>query len=79
MVISDNFLDLCSHWKNHVVPEGVLRDVFDGVVWKTFTDSSDELFFFSNHGLNLGLLLNVDWYRFFKHSIYSVGVIFIAI
>ena len=79
MVISDNFFDLCSHWKNRVVPEGVLYDVFDGVVWKTFTDSSDELFFFSNHGLNLGLLLNVDWYQPFKHSIYSVGVIFIAI
>ena len=53
-------------------------DIYDGRIWKTFTDSNGQLFFYSNH-LHIGLLLNVDWYQPFNHTLYSVGVIFLAI
>ena len=35
-------------------------------------------YFFSSPN-NFGLLLNIDWYQPFKHTIYSVGVMFITI
>ena len=53
-----------------------LSDVYDGRIWKTFTDSNGQLFFYSDH-LHIGLLLNVDRYQPFNHTLYSVGVIFL--
>ena len=44
------------------------------VVWKKF---ESEGFFSQPH--SYGLILNIDWFEPFEHSIYAVGVIFIAI
>lgn len=51
---------------------GYLADVYDGRVWKEFTD-------FFSQPCNLGLMLNCDWLQPYKHTEHSVGVIYIAI
>ena len=43
-------------------------------MWQDFVDSG---FFSEPH--SYGLLLNVDWFEPFEHSIYAVGVIFMAL
>ena len=55
----------------------MMHDDYDGTVWRNFVDSDDQQFFSSPN--NFGLLLNIDWYQPFKHTIYSVGVMFITI
>ena len=76
LVYSKEFVENCFHWRRVVQNE--TSDIYDGRIWKTFTDSNGQLFFYSNH-LHIGLLLNVDWYQPFNHTLYSVGVIFLAI
>ncbi len=78
LILRPGFLDLCESTRNlSTVAEGVLRDVFDGTIWKQFTaiDGSP----FLNDANNYGLLLNIDWLQPFEHTKYSVGVIYLAI
>ena len=67
-------LNICEQWRNRSLVPGVFSDVYDGNVWKKF--EPDE-FFSQPH--TYGLLLNVDWFEPFEHSIYAVGVLFMAL
>ena len=71
--ISDTF----NHWRNRKIPAGVMADIYDGLVLKSFLDCDGEAFFRGRYGL--GLLINVDWFQPYKHVQYSVGAIYIAI
>ena len=66
--LEENF----SSWA--VQDEGILRDIYDGKVWKFFQEKD----FFSTP-LNLSLTMNIDWFRPFKRTAYSVGVIFFVV
>lgn len=52
----------------------ILKDIKDGRVWKDF---STQGFFVNNH--NLGLMMNVDWFKPFKRSEYKVAAIMISV
>ena len=52
-------------------------DIYDGDIWNEFLNVQPQAFL-SEHN-NLGLILNVDWFRPFEHSQYSVGVIYFAL
>ena len=67
------FWDACNHWKKRSVHEKELEDIYDGRVWKEFESN-----FFSGRN-NLGFMLNVDWFQPYKHSTYSLGVIYLVI
>ena len=54
-----------------VQDEGILRDMYDGQVWKFFQEKDS----FSTP-LNSSLTMNIDWFRPFKRTSYSVGVIY---
>ena len=49
-----------------------MTDVYDGKLWKDWKPYLDI-------PGNLLLMLNVDWFKPFKHSPYSVGVIYLVI
>lgn len=70
-------IDLFNHWRKRHIPTGVLADVYDGAVWKNFLVIDGNNFLADRY--SLGLLINVDWFRPYKHIQYSVGAIYIAI
>ena len=69
--------DLLELWRNRKIPEGMLADVYDGQVWKDFQIYQGKPFLSMPH--NIGLLLNCDWFQPYKHSQYSVGVLYLVI
>src|SRR5438105_1716979 len=80
MLNRDNFKNLLDHWFSRQVPDNVLADIYDGQVWKTFKDIDDSKFFIANTlDGRLGFCLNIDWFRTIKHTIYSVGAIYLTI
>ena len=72
-----DYLNKCELWRNREIPEGVLADIYDGSVWKSFFVYQGKPFLSEPH--NIGLLLNCDWFQPFKHSQYSVGVLYLVI
>ena len=70
-------LTLFNQWKNRSIPTGVMADVYDGAVWKSFLTVDGKQFLSSRY--SLGLLINVDWFQPYKHVQYSVGAIYLAI
>ena len=72
LVYSKEFVENCFHWRQLVVQNETLSDIYYGRIWKTFIDNNGQLFFYSDH-LHIGLLLNVDWYQPFNHTLYSVA------
>ena len=72
------FQKSCEAWRNRTLIPGTLRDVYDGRVWKSF-QNLESVGPFLQLPRRFGLMLNVDWFQPFKHSPYSVGVIYLAI
>lgn len=60
---------------------GLLCDVHDGKVWLEFATVEGKPFLQESSPacLNLALQLNVDWFQPFKHTVYSVGAIYVSI
>ena len=59
-------------------PSDLFCDIYDGSVWQEFVTVNGKPFLgeSSPAQLNLALQLNVDWFRPFKHTIYSAGSIY---
>ena len=59
----------------------LLCDVHDGRVWQEFSTINSKPFLKESSPacLNLALQLNVDWFQPFKHTVYSVGAIYVSI
>ncbi|XP_020894762.2 uncharacterized protein LOC110233779 [Exaiptasia diaphana] len=66
----------CELWRKRNIPKGFLADVFDGKVWKDFMYIEGKPFLAEPR--NYALMLNVDWFQPFKHSIYSVGALYMV-
>ena len=54
-----------------------MSDIYDGQMWKDCSNVNGRPFLSQPN--SLALSLNVDWFRPFKHSQYSIGVIYIAV
>ena len=67
------FWDACNEWR-YIGEHFVLSDIYDGRVWKEFVDKG-----FFNDCCSLALMLNVDWFQPFKHTTYSLGVMYLTI
>jgi len=71
-------LDSCSNvsQQKHFATTG-LSDAYDGSIWKDFLIKDHSPFLSECN--NYGLLLNIDWLQPYKHTEYSVGVIYLVI
>ena len=49
-----DLLDECEHWRNHVIPENCLADIYDGKSWKQFMNFKGKPFL--SEPYNLGLM-----------------------
>jgi len=70
-------LDQCELQKSCQIPDGILCDIYDGRVWKEFLDSDGTSFFSKPY--NIGLMLNCGWFQTYKHTEYSIGVLYLVI
>ena len=68
------FFESCEMWRKQdgISDCNFMTDVYDGKLWKDWKP-------FLDIPGNLLLMLNVDWFKPFKHSPYSVGVIYLVI
>ena len=68
----------CKLWQtktiNHI---NMLSDVYDGRVWKEFLKVAGSPFLIAPY--TYGLMLNVDWFQPYTHTICSVGVVYLTI
>ena len=55
-----------------------INDVWDGRNWKSFNRDNCENCFFKNIH-NVAFIMNVDWFKPYKHSEYKVGGIYLNI
>lgn len=67
----------CKLWRERGIPDGFLADVFDGRVWKEWQYVDGEAFLAVPR--NYAFMLNVDWFQPFKHSLYSVGALYMVL
>ena len=74
-----NFSSRCEMWRERerTSIQGLMSDVIHGSVWRDFKSVDGTRFM--SHERNLALMMNVDWFQPFKHSPYSVGVIYLAV
>lgn len=54
-----------------------MKDIYDGQMWKDCSNINGRPFLSQPN--NLALTMNVDWFRPFKHSQYSIGVVYVAV
>ena len=54
-----------------------MGDIYDGRVWNEFCDVNGQNFFLQPH--HLGLMLNCDWFQPYRHTNYSIGVLYLVI
>ena len=71
------FVSKCEMWRNREIPTGYLADVFDGRIWKEWQYVNGQAYFAAQR--NYAFMLNVDWFQPFKHSLYSVGALYMVL
>ena len=74
-----NFSSSCELWRDRerTSIQGLMSDVIHGSVRRNFKGPDGSRF--TSHQRSLALMMNVDWFQPFKHSPYSVGVIYLAV
>ena len=74
------FEESCRRWVNRPSDPKILADIYDGRIWKSFTDKDGSIFFQQNLAdAHLGVMLNMDWFQPFENSQSSMGAIYAVI
>ena len=74
------FYSHCEEWRQSFRHDNYglhFPDVYDGTIWTDFLQVEGRAFLRCKN--SIVFMLNIDWFQPFKHSIYSVGVIYLAI
>ena len=72
-----NFQDSCEKWRTREVKENLMGDIYDAKIWDEFQECDRKPFL--SQPFAYGLMLNVDWFRPFKHTDYSLGAIYLSV
>ena len=54
-----------------------LGDIYNGEIWKKFQRFSGKAFL--TLPFAYALMLNIDWFQPFTHTVYSVGILYLTI
>ena len=76
LLLRPGFHQCCQYWKSRNTSDK-LSDVYDGNVWKDFLTISEQPFLACPN--NLALMLNIDWFQPYKHTVSSVGAIYLTV
>ena len=71
-----SFVSNCQVWKARPMTD-LLSDVYDGKVWKEFLNVEGTPFLAAHFAF--GLMMNIDWFEPFDHTICAIGVIYLTI
>lgn len=72
------FFEHCKEWHHEFAHNrSNLSDVYGGQIWNDFLNYKGEPFLSVPN--NIAFMLNIDWFQPFKHRVYSIGVIYLAI
>ncbi len=77
LLVRESFLLDCEAWRSRTLSQNKLSDIYDGDIWREFQSINGTPFLSQRHCL--GLMINLDWFRPFKHSEYSIGAIYITV
>lgn len=77
LLLQPTFFNECEKWRSRTLPENTLQDIYDGNIWKEFQNYNGTPFL--SQPYCFGFTINLDWFRPFKHSQYSVGAIYMTI
>jgi hypothetical protein len=78
ILIRPGILKSCNEWvKRRSTDPTIMNDIYDGRVWQNFQTVNGRDFLALPN--NIALSMNVDWFRPFEHSPYSIGVIYFVI
>ena len=69
-------MNYCHLWHTRKQTEN-LSDIYDGKIWQDFQKFNGKDLLADPH--TLGLMLNIDWMKPYKHVQYSVGAIYFSI
>ena len=80
MFSDEPFRTLLATSQNREVAYDEKQDVYDGEIWKEFLENplDTSVPFLSNQN-NIGLMLNVDWFKPFKRSEYKVAALMMTV
>ena len=68
------FFESCEAWRKlNLTDVDFMTDIYDGKIWREEWQKYLEV------PGNLLMMLNVDWFRVYKHTSYSVGVMYLVI
>ena len=77
------FSNSCEHWRTQFQSENdqendfVLRDIYDGKIWRDFQNLDEVPFLSSSY--TYALMLNLDWFQPYKLTQSSVGALYLTI
>ena len=78
LLLRPEFYTLCERWHHRSKDNQlILSDVYDGRMWNEFLNFNGNAFLATKN--SIGFMLNIDWFQPYKHRIYSIGVIYLAI
>ena len=72
-----DFSSHCEAWRTRKGNDELMSDVYDGKIWNDFQEYNGKPFLSQPYAY--GLMLNIDWFKPYKHLEYSVGAIYLTI
>lgn len=72
-----NFPVLCEEWRHRITDPSIMKDIYDGQIWQDFMNFEGVPFL--SERFSYGFMINVDWFQPYKHTQYSVGVIYFTL
>ena len=71
------FIELCGSWHSSVTGDSdTFSDVYSGRIWKEFMYFGGREFLSNKN--NIAFMLNIDWFKPYKHRTYSIGVMYLV-
>ncbi|XP_062513401.1 uncharacterized protein LOC134189178 [Corticium candelabrum] len=76
-LLRPQFEELCESWRHRNVPQGYYADLYDGRVWSQFQVVDGHPFLSTPR--NYAFMMNVDWFRPYKHTPSTIGAIYLSL
>ena len=77
LLLKPSFIADCEKWRSRSIQPNALQDIYDGKIWNEFC-VYDGRSFLANP-LSFVFTINLDWFRPFKRSQYSIGAIYMTV
>ena len=77
LLVRPGFFDTCQHWCSSETSANKLSDLYSGNIWKDFQYFVGKPFLALS--TRIGLIINIDCFQPFSHTVFSVGVVYLVV